>query len=89
MSHLVTAVTLLSSDRLIVGDNMDDIFDVKNKEVVVRGGLAAIAEGGERRRYHGTLGEGRGRTQMQNFSITPRAAAKNDGVKVGGGGRDY
>ena len=56
-SHLVTAVTLLSSVRLIVGDNTNVIFDVNDKEVVVGGGLAAIAEGGEQRRYRGTLGE--------------------------------
>jgi hypothetical protein len=82
-------VTSLSSDRLIVGDDADVIFDVDNKEVVVGGGLAAIAEGREQRRYRRTLGEVGGRAQMQNFSIPPRAIAKNDGVEVGGGGGDY
>jgi hypothetical protein len=85
-SHIVTAVTSLSSDRLIVGDDADVIFDVNDEEVVVGGGLAAIAEGGEQRRYRGTLGEVRGRARMRNFSIPPRAIAENDGVKVGGGG---
>jgi hypothetical protein len=86
MSHLVSAVTSLSLDRSIVGDNADVIFDVDNEEVVVGGGLEAIPEGGERRRYRGTLGEVGGRAQMQNFSIPPCAIAGNNGVKVGGGG---
>ncbi len=53
---------------------------------MVRRGLVAIAEGGERRWYRGTLGEVGGRARMQNFSFPPRAIAENDGVKVGGGG---
>ncbi len=65
---------------------MDVIFDVDDKEVVVGGGLVAIAEGGERRWYHGTLGEGGGMARMQNFSIPQHAIAKNNGVEVGGGG---
>ncbi len=85
-SHLVTAVTSLSLDRSIVGDNADVIFDVDDKEVVVGGGLASIAESGEPRRYCGTLGEVGGRARMQNFSIPLRAIAENDGVEVGGGG---
>jgi hypothetical protein len=85
-SHLVSAVTSLSSDRSIVGDDADVIFDVDDKEVVVGGGLAAIAEGWERRRYRGTLGEVGGEARMRNFSIPPRAIAENDGVEVRGGG---
>ncbi len=85
-SHLVTAVTSLSSDRSIIGDNTDVIFDVDDKEVVVGGGLAAIAEGGEPCRYCRTLGEVGGRGRMQNFTVPRRPAAENDGVEVGGGG---
>ncbi len=48
-----------------------------------------IAEGWERRRYRGTLGEVRGRARMQNFSIPPCAIAESDGIEVGGGGEDY
>jgi hypothetical protein len=86
MSHLVTTVTLLSSDRSVLGDDGDVIFDVDDKEVVVGGGLAAIAEGGEQRRYRGTLGEVGGRGRMQNFTVPGCPVAENDGVEVGGGG---
>ena len=82
-------MALLSSDRLIIGDDSDVIFDVNDKELVVEGGLAAIAEGREPRRYCRTLGEVRGRGQMQNFTVPGRPVAKNDGVEVGGGGGDY
>ncbi len=57
--------------------------------LVVGGRLAAIAEGGERRRYHGTIEWVRRGARMRNFSIPPRAVAKNDGVEVAGGEGDY
>ncbi len=79
-------MTLLSSDRSIIGDNADVIFDVDDKEVVVGGGLAAIAEGGELCRYCGTLGEVGGRGRLQNFTVPGRLVAENNGVEVGGGG---
>ncbi len=49
------------------------IFDVDNKEVVVGGGLAAIAEDGEPRRYRGTLGEVGGMGGNAKF-YCPRAS---------------
>ncbi len=58
----------------------------KGNALVVEGGLAAIAEGRERRWYRGMIEWVRRGARMQNFSIPPRAVAKNDGVKVGGGG---
>jgi hypothetical protein len=69
---------------------VDNIFDGdtlhSGNALVAGGGLAAIAEGGERRRYHGTIEWVRRGGRMLNFSIPPRAVAENDGVEVGGGG---
>ncbi len=50
------------------------------------GGLAAVVEGRERRRYHGPISGVRGEEQMQNFSIPPHAVAENNGIEVGDGG---
>jgi hypothetical protein len=54
--------------------------------VVVRGGLATVGDGGERRWYSGMVDEVGGKARMQIFNDLPCAVAKIDGVKVGGGG---
>ncbi len=67
--------------------DVNNIFDGSNSgdALVVGGGLAAIAEGGGRRRYHGTIEWVRRGARMRNFSIPPHAVAENDGVEVVGG----
>ena len=54
-SHRVTKVTSLSSVRSIAGDADDVIFEGNNNVVVVEGGLAAVGDDGEQRRYRGTV----------------------------------
>ena len=57
--------------------------------VVVWGGLAAVGDDGERRRYRGTV-DGVGReARMQKINGPPRAVAKIDGVEVRGEGGGY
>ncbi len=57
--------------------------------VVVWGGLAAVGEGGERRRYRGTVDGVGGEARTQKINGPLCAVAKIDGVKVGGGGGGY
>jgi hypothetical protein len=57
-----------------------------NDLVVVWGGLVAVGDDGERRRYRGTVDGVGGEAWMQKINGPPRAVAKIDGVKVGRGG---
>ncbi len=54
--------------------------------MVVGGGLAAVGDDGERRRYHGTVDGVGGEARTQKINGPPCAIAKINGVKVGGGG---
>ncbi len=51
--------------------------------VVVWGGLAAVGDDGEWRRYRGTVDGVGGETRMQKINDPPCAIAKIDGIKVG------
>jgi hypothetical protein len=54
--------------------------------VVVWGGLAAVGEGGERRRYLGLVDGVGGEARTQKINGPPHDVAEIDGVIVGGGG---
>jgi hypothetical protein len=54
--------------------------------VVVWGGLAAVGDDGERRRYHGTVDGVGGEALTRKINGSPFAVAKIDGAEVGRGG---
>ncbi len=54
--------------------------------MVVGGGLAAVGDDGERRRYRGTVDGIGGEARTRKINGPPRAVAEINGVKVGGGG---
>ncbi len=54
--------------------------------VVVWGGLAAVGDEEERRRYRGTVDGVGGEARTRKINGSPRAVAEIDGVEVGRGG---
>ena len=54
--------------------------------VVVWGGLAAVGDDGERRRYHGTVDGVGGEARTRKINGPPFAVAEIDGAEVGRGG---
>jgi hypothetical protein len=57
--------------------------------VVVRGGLAAVSDDGERRRYCGTVDGVGGEARTHKINGPPCASAKINGLEVGRGGGGY